>query len=145
VKELKERAKKDGYEFITVYRWTTTLEPQEFTIGPKDDDGYLSVWKDLASQRSKSYNVPMLAMFKTPRQGGDKGWLIRPYVQDVKVLQNPILRDPNGHLHYSFEYFGMPIPYGYGNQGDIPDRLADYAQGLGLQPGEFRDPFWLLK
>lgn len=80
--QLNERAKKEGYEFITVYRWTKNLEPGEFTINEKDPDGYLSVWKDLASQRPKSYNVPMLAMFKLPRRMYDGELLfIRIYLR----------------------------------------------------------------
>lgn len=124
--QLKERAKQDGYEFVTVYRWKKDLEPREFTIGEKDPDGYLSVWKDLASQRRTSYNVPMLAMFKLPRRAFDEGSLVWPYVAEIDVLHNPLddLRDPNRWSHYSFAYFGQSIPFGNGFQGDIPDRLS---------------------
>jgi len=45
-------------------------------------------------------------------------------------------RDQNGHLHFSLAY-----PGGINDQGDIPQTLSDYAKGLNLSPGEFRDPY----
>ncbi|HXM51466.1 MAG TPA: PKD domain-containing protein [Pyrinomonadaceae bacterium] len=136
MKELKDRAEKDKYEFVTVYRWTNELAPAGFRIKDRDDDGYLSVFRDLASQRPGDYNVPMVAMFKKPINQTEPGDLIVPRITGVRVWWTPLSGDPNGHLHYSLDY-----PGGRENQGDIPDRLSEHARRLGLQPGEFRDPY----
>lgn len=140
LKKYKERADKDGYEFITVYHWARKLEPSSFRIKDRDYDGYLSVFRDLASPNPEHYNVPMLAMFKKPINQTDPGDLIKPEGTGVKVWWTPLSGDPNGHLHYSLDY-----PGGRYDQGDIPDTLNRYAKGLGLQRGEFRDPFKDLK
>ena len=136
LKKFKERADKDGYEFITVYRWTNELAPAGFRIKDRDYDGYLSTFRDLASPHPQDYNVPMLAMFKKPISLTEPGDLINPRVTGVKVWWNPEAGDPNGHLHYSLDY-----PGGRNDQGDIPNTLSKYAKGLNLKPGEFRDPY----
>lgn len=140
LKKFKERADKDGYEFITVYRWANKLEPSAFRIKDRDYDGYLSVFRDLASQDAEDYNVPLLAMFKKPINQTEPGELVRPHITGARVWWTPLSGDPNGHLHYSLDY-----PGGKNDQGDNPDTLNKYAKGLGLQRGEFRDPFRDLK
>jgi RHS repeat-associated protein len=151
---IKERFEKEGYQFITVFRHASRLNASNFTIGKNDDDGYLSVWDGLpaplpspGSSEKLKYNVPFLALFKSPIRDFDRGLLVQPFLPNVQVMSNPLddFRDPASHLHYSLVFNGVSMPYGNGYQGDIPERLAEHGQSLNLKKGEFRDPYFFLR